>query len=504
MICAIYILVIAFGSAISSSDEKLINEDPQLIQLFAITRHGARAPNKSIPNLKCKEFTVAKGELTSLGQKQHYDLGMQLRDEYPFLPTEYDSKKFYFKSSDENRSLMSAEAHLQGLFKSSYKQDPPSLGLPIHSESTDNDWVIQGRKSCKGQIQKLLDPVKLSEEYLKKEKENADILATLAKEAGYIALTIDNVSYVADQIFCANAHNYKKCMFQNDTLNQKAMELNAFSNKMEHRIEDKEAAQLLISTFLDDVFDRIEETLSSESYSYVLYSAHDGNILSLLQLFNQPSPGNVPYASLFYFELYHLHPQTMKRPFSGSDVGIKIGYRPFKENDADYDDYHTPFNATSMSSSASNPNDRSDASHFDFAEYARHHRSSSQFQSLRSQRGGWRDFDGRGRVADKAKSDFTKEVCKKDYCSLEDLKKLVITKEQWKNKCFPKEKEKEPPKEEFAFKKSVVFALIVVTAVVFVGFVICLVVSIVFGFKLRKKNRYSSINSLESSQLIEK
>lgn len=89
----------------------------KLAMLIEIFRHGARGPIYSYWNAPSFNFP---GELTSVGIRQHYLLGCELRREYielqPFLSSKYDPREIYIRSSDYNRTIMSALSQLQGLY----------------------------------------------------------------------------------------------------------------------------------------------------------------------------------------------------------------------------------------------------------------------------------------------------------------------------------------------------------------------------------------------------
>lgn len=99
-----------------------------IIELF---RTGARAPIKNTLN-EAWVNTVGPGYLTSNGERQHYILGKKLRSEYPKLfkndPNSFKKDEFMMYSSSFQRSILSAQAHLQGLF-------PPGTGLEITATS---------------------------------------------------------------------------------------------------------------------------------------------------------------------------------------------------------------------------------------------------------------------------------------------------------------------------------------------------------------------------------
>ena len=86
------------------------------------SRHGARAP------LNCDENAIDylgekwtnPGELTGVGQRMHYILGLRNRKKYvkdeTFLSEKFDPHEMLIFSSNYNRTMISCSSQLQGLY----------------------------------------------------------------------------------------------------------------------------------------------------------------------------------------------------------------------------------------------------------------------------------------------------------------------------------------------------------------------------------------------------
>eukprot|EP00826_Nyctotherus_ovalis_P046983 TRINITY_DN5352_c0_g2_i2.p1 TRINITY_DN5352_c0_g2~~TRINITY_DN5352_c0_g2_i2.p1 ORF type:complete len:422 (-),score=87.33 TRINITY_DN5352_c0_g2_i2:128-1393(-) len=86
-----------------------------------VIRHGARAALAPILILRHRiHWPTGYGELTAMGQRQHYLLGRHLRRKYiekeKFLPEEYDASLVYSRSTYYHRTAMSAESFVFGLY----------------------------------------------------------------------------------------------------------------------------------------------------------------------------------------------------------------------------------------------------------------------------------------------------------------------------------------------------------------------------------------------------
>ena len=100
-------------------------KNEKLIFVETLSRHGARAPLKTndtgidLMGIKWD----SPGELTALGKRMEYVLGLYNRKKYiienEFLSKKYDPHELIVFSSDVNRTLLSMTSQLQGLYQPS-------------------------------------------------------------------------------------------------------------------------------------------------------------------------------------------------------------------------------------------------------------------------------------------------------------------------------------------------------------------------------------------------
>jgi hypothetical protein len=130
----------------------------KLIFVALHSRHGSRAP------LNCDENTIDylgekwtnPGELTSIGQRMEYILGLRNRQryitgKYQFLSDKFDPHEILVYSTDVNRTMLSITSQLQGLY-------------PMYSKA--------GNILTEEQLKMSNPPVNISYEEIKKEIEN--------------------------------------------------------------------------------------------------------------------------------------------------------------------------------------------------------------------------------------------------------------------------------------------------------------------------------------------
>ena len=119
MYIILYILLIYSIFSLYSDDGE------QLIFVVTHFRHGARAPqniNDNYYDLLGEKWTNP-GELTGMGQRMHYILGIRNRKRYvideKFLSEEFDPHEILIYSSSFNRTIISVSSQLQGLYPQS-------------------------------------------------------------------------------------------------------------------------------------------------------------------------------------------------------------------------------------------------------------------------------------------------------------------------------------------------------------------------------------------------
>ena len=108
------------------SKSLLKEEESEEKLLFVLEhfRHGARGSYKSFNYKEWKDLLNEEwkgaGELSNLGMRQHYLLGISVRNKYNnFISKEFNPNEIYIISTDVNRTLISANSHLLGIYNNS-------------------------------------------------------------------------------------------------------------------------------------------------------------------------------------------------------------------------------------------------------------------------------------------------------------------------------------------------------------------------------------------------
>jgi len=86
------------------------------VMITTLFRHGSRAPVTNNFNWAWVN-NLGPGNLTDVGMRQHYILGMQLRENYPALFQNYTNFDYQLRSSPVPRTIQSAISQLTGIYQ---------------------------------------------------------------------------------------------------------------------------------------------------------------------------------------------------------------------------------------------------------------------------------------------------------------------------------------------------------------------------------------------------
>ncbi|KAI6239970.1 Acid phosphatase [Aphelenchoides fujianensis] len=139
-----------------ATDIRADGED-KLLLVQTVWRHGDRSPIYTFKNDKVKESQWTKGgggygQLSPHGMEQHLRLGQELRKRYKdFIDARYRSNEIYVRSTDVNRTIISAISNLAGFYTAGVPDEdyPKNLQgwpgafvpVPIHTVDHNDDYV---------------------------------------------------------------------------------------------------------------------------------------------------------------------------------------------------------------------------------------------------------------------------------------------------------------------------------------------------------------------------
>ncbi|XP_036705448.1 prostatic acid phosphatase isoform X4 [Balaenoptera musculus] len=246
-----------------------------------VFRHGDRSPIETFPNDPIKESSWPQGfgQLTQLGMEQHYELGQYIRKRYEkFLNKSYRHEQVYVRSTDIDRTLMSAMTNLAALF--------PPEGISVWNPSL------------------LWQPIPV---HTVPVSEDRDFIEILPKFTGYHNQDLFGIwSKVYDPLFCERVHNFTLPSWATEdsmTKLKKISELSLLSLYGIHK--QKEKSRLQGGVLVKEILYHMKSATQPLNHrKLIMYSAHDTTVSALqmaLDVYNGILP---PHASCHLMELY--------------------------------------------------------------------------------------------------------------------------------------------------------------------------------------------------------
>ncbi|XP_020660218.2 prostatic acid phosphatase [Pogona vitticeps] len=290
----------------------------ELKSVVAVFRHGDRSPISTFPNNTVKEdvWPQGYGQLTEIGMQQHYELGQFIRKRYgSLLSKEYKRKELYVRSTDYDRTIMSALANLAGLYPPTGSQiwNPDLLWqpIPVHTVPNYKDkLLIFPWPYCK-RFYLLLKETMKSNDARGMIQSQMPFLAQMASNMGYdiktlLDFTNQKLWKAYDALLVQKIHGKPLPAWataQNMYKLRRILEyaLNALFGV--HKREEKSRLEggVLVKEILEKLTQVAESAMQTK---LIMYSAHDMTLVALhvaLDIFNQRLP---PYAACHFFELY--------------------------------------------------------------------------------------------------------------------------------------------------------------------------------------------------------
>lgn len=144
-------------------------------------------------------------------------MGRWLRNRYAhLLPPKYSVYDVYVSSTDVDRTLMSAEANLAGIY--------PPIGaevwdiktwmpIPVHTVPENEDNVLAGKKYCDKyafEYQKVLTSPEIKEI----NAENAELYEYLSRMTGKSVSSIETVEYLYNTLYIEVNINFFPCQVE--------------------------------------------------------------------------------------------------------------------------------------------------------------------------------------------------------------------------------------------------------------------------------------------------
>uniref|UniRef100_A0A8C5PVJ6 acid phosphatase n=1 Tax=Leptobrachium leishanense TaxID=445787 RepID=A0A8C5PVJ6_9ANUR len=290
--------------------------EKQLQFVILIYRHGDRSPVHTYINDPYQESSWPDGfgQLTKDGMQQQYDLGQYLRKRYAgFLNETYNRHEVYVRSSDLDRTLMSAQANLAGLFPPDKEQlwNPNILWqpIPVHTVPQSNENLIRlPFTKCPRYIE-LQNSTYTSEEYQRRIEPYEDFLKNLSINTGH---TVEDLKRkyawtTYDALYCESIHNYPLPPWvtaETMTALNQLSDIGLESLYGVYKQDEKSRLQggVLLNSVIKNFTNFMANSTSKEKL--IMYSAHDTTVAAVQMAMNVYNGKIPPYAACHIFELH--------------------------------------------------------------------------------------------------------------------------------------------------------------------------------------------------------
>ncbi|MDR3478544.1 MAG: histidine phosphatase family protein [Gammaproteobacteria bacterium] len=283
--------------------------DDKLVFAIDIIRHGDRTPIVELPNASYT-WQQGLGRLTEEGMQQEYNLGVKMRakyvDLYHLLPARYADEAMYVRSTNVDRTLMSAQSLLYGLY-------PLGVGaatlpsafqpIPIHTIKKEEEILLIPDQDEKKFDALLHRYVYSQPEWKKKTSELHDKFRYWTELTGLKIGSLRDLVLLGDNLFVRE--HYQVALPAGITEEDAQDIISTSKWAFSQLFYPREVGEATAGALLTEIKQHLKEATDAKNkLKYVLYSAHDSTIMMVMSALAVPVAEWPHYASDLNFELF--------------------------------------------------------------------------------------------------------------------------------------------------------------------------------------------------------
>lgn len=305
----------------------------KLIFAMDIVRHGDRTPMSEIQTSSYHYWKEGLGQLTPRGMQQEYELGRKFRkkyvDQYHLLSPQYESHTLLVRSTDSDRTLMSAQSLLTGLYPFgtgpllAHKKVPalPSAyqPIPIHTVPREQDeWVTHLKKKELEHLYVFSTPA-----WKAKTREVEPKFKTWSIALGKPIANLKHLIAFGTNLYIRQLYHIPLPSGITPEDAKQIIEVGRWARVQMYK--PPEIGRATASRALKTITSYLQKASQEKTkWKYVLILAHDSTLLSLMSVMRAPLNEVPAYASHLNFSLYDIgnHQYQIKVRFNDIPVFI--------------------------------------------------------------------------------------------------------------------------------------------------------------------------------------
>ncbi|KAK2856792.1 hypothetical protein Q5P01_005527 [Channa striata] len=290
-------------------------EKRKLVYVTVLFRHGDRTPVFVYPTDPYKEedWLQGFGQLSQEGMRQQYELGQFLRKRYAgYLSKFYNRNEVLVLSTDYDRTLMSAQASLAGLYPPSgwqvFMKGLRWQPIPVHAlPKSQEKLLLYPLKDCP-RYHELMNETHHTEEFLSFTATHKNFIDLVRNKAGFNTTDLNYVWGVQDTLLCQSLHNMSLPAWVTPDVMEKLNTVKDFALEILFGVHKRqEKSRLQTGILLGEIVKNLSKMAvpePSQKLKMMMLSSHDTTLAAIqisMNVFNGKQP---PYSSCQIFELY--------------------------------------------------------------------------------------------------------------------------------------------------------------------------------------------------------